>query len=794
MERRSFLKASAALGCAATVTGCKTDSDDVNVVPPKPPVVDEVVNWSACTCNCSYSCALKIYSQDGVLTRVESDSEGDDRFGNHQSRACLRGRAYKRKVYAPDRLKVPMKRVGKRGEGKFVEITWDEAYSTIAKELKRIIDTYGNESIYCQYGTGRLYSMYSGGHWTKAGQWGGKLLNILGGHLEQYNTYSSGQQANASKYTFGGGSTSNYAELANSDFFLNFGHNPAETEMSGTGGNYSLQEFTNHLESVFVDPRLSDTVVSNEKQWLPIRPGTDAILCEALSYEIITRGAADQAFLDKYCIGYDEKTLPESAPKNSDYKSHILGLGEDKIAKTPAYAAPICGIPEHKIKELADKLIAAERPFISQGLGVQRHAAGEVTVRAIIMLPCLLGKMGVSGTNTGLSIGKGINGFYSFSPTGSNPVKARIPCFKWSDAIVRGEEMTALKDGITGAEKLSTNLKFIWNYAGNTLINQHSDSNGTAKILEDESLCEFILVHDVQMTPSAKFADILLPDLMDVEVNDISANPGINISTVIAMTTNIEPQFSAKGNFEVCLEIAKRLGVEGEYAEGKTYNEWLTTLYNEQAVSRNLPNYDDLVKLGLYRVQNSSASIGLKSFIENPESNPLRTPSGKIEIYSETLAEMAATWELPDGDEIPAIPKYVKTWEGFEDEELKKQFPLQLIGHHTKGRTHSSFHSNDWLREAVQDSVWINNSDAQELGIKHGDEVIVESLRGKVRVQAKVTSRIIKGAASLPQGAWYKPENGVDVGGNVNTLTSARPTAIGKCNPQHTNLVKITRV
>ncbi|SDJ02324.1 anaerobic dimethyl sulfoxide reductase subunit A [Ferrimonas sediminum] len=789
MQRRDFLKLSATAGAVSCVTACGSKTAET-VTPPQPDA-QEQVNWGSCTCNCGHSCPLQVVTRDGDIVRIETDNLGDDSWESHQSRACAKGRSFKKKVYAADRLKAPMKRIGKRGEGRFVEISWEEAFDTIAAELRRVIDTYGNEAVYCQYGSGRLYSWFSGGHWNGGGRWGAKLLNLLGGYLGQYNTYSSGQASNAGQYTFGGRPVSGYAELQNSDFYLSFGHNPGETEMSGAGGGYDLSVLAKGLETVIVDPRYTDTLVSKEAKWLPIRPGTDAALCEALCYEIITRGAADEAFLNRYCVGYDNQTLPQGAPANADFKSHILGGGPDGVAKTPEYAAPITGIAADEIRALATKLIAAEAPFIGQGLGPQRQANGEQTVRAITMLPLLLGKVGLPGTSTGFTPAKNVFPL-TLSPTGANPTKAQIPCFMWSEAVARGEEMTALKDGVRGVDQLSTGIKFIWNYAGNALINQHSDANGTHRILEDESLCEFILVHDVQMTPSARYADILLPDLTDVEVNDISGNPATHAGVITAMTSAIRTPFEAKGCFEVCLEVARRLGVEREYAEGRSYQQWLEHLYNGFAASKGYPEYAELVRMGIYRVQDTTPKIGLEAFVDNPEANPLATPSGKIEIYSETLAQMAQSWVLPEGDEIPAIPSYVRTWEGYEDVDTRAEYPLQLIGHHTKGRTHSSFHSNRWMREAVEDCVWINPKDAQERMIQSGSLVLIRSKRGQVRVRARITPRIMPGVVSLPQGAWRNNAGEVDDGGCVNTLTAMRPTAIGKCNPQHTNLVEIT--
>jgi anaerobic dimethyl sulfoxide reductase subunit A len=187
----------------------------------------------------------------------------------------------------------------------------------------------------------------------------------------------------------------------------------------------------------------------------------------------------------------------------------------------------------------------------------------------------------------------------------------------------------------------------------------------------------------------------------------------------------------------------------------------------------------------------SESHCGLYNYVN--DGGELKTKSGRIELFSHEVDFMNKNWIKPDyvvGLHIPPIPAYIVTWEGYEDTSPELQdFPLQLAGHHTKGRTHSSFHSVQWLREAVMDAVWVNPKNAD--GFADGDWVIVESLRGKIKVRAKVTNRVMPGVASMPQGAWFKPSGDVDIGGCINTLTAYRPSPIAKANPQHTNRVRI---
>ncbi len=148
---------------------------------------------------------------------------------------------------------------------------------------------------------------------------------------------------------------------------------------------------------IIIDPRYTDTGAGREDEWIPIRPGTDAALVNGLAYVMITENPVDQEFLDKYCVGYDEKTLPASAPKNGHYKAYILGEGPDGVAKTPEWASQITGVPADKIIKLAREIGSTKPAFISRGWGPQRHANGEISTRAISMLAILTGNVGING-------------------------------------------------------------------------------------------------------------------------------------------------------------------------------------------------------------------------------------------------------------------------------------------------------------------------------------------------------------------------------------------------------------
>ena len=753
---------------------------------------DEKVIWSACTVNCGSRCPLRMHVVDGEIKYVETDNTGDDNYdGLHQVRACLRGRSMRRRVYNPDRLKYPMKRVGARGEGKFERISWEEAYDIIATNMQRLIKEYGNESIYLNYGTGTL-----GGTMTRSWPPGNtlvaRLMNCCGGYLNHYGDYSSAQIAEGLNYTYGGWADGNSpSDIENSKLVVLFGNNPGETRMSGGGVTYYLEQARqkSNARMIIIDPRYTDTGAGREDEWIPIRPGTDAALVNGLAYVMITENLVDQAFLDKYCVGYDEKTLPASAPKNGHYKAYILGEGPDGVAKTPEWASQITGVPADKIIKLAREIGSTKPAFISQGWGPQRHANGEIATRAISMLAILTGNVGINGGNSGAREGSYSLPFVRM-PTLENPIQTSISMFMWTDAIERGPEMTALRDGVRGKDKLDVPIKMIWNYAGNCLINQHSEINRTHEILQDDKKCELIVVGLPCVVAINRFPT-------DTEAEDFALDASCgNMSYVIFNDQVIKPRFECKTIYEMTSELAKRLGVEQQFTEGRTQEEWMRHLYaqSREAIPE-LPTFEEFRKQGIFKKRDPQGHhVAYKAFREDPQANPLTTPSGKIEIYSQALADIAATWELPDGDVIDPLPIYTPGFESYQDP-LNKQYPLQLTGFHYKSRVHSTYGNVDVLKAACRQEMWINPLDAQKRGINNGDKVRIFNDRGEVHIEAKVTPRMMPGVVALGEGAWYDPDaKRVDKGGCINVLTTQRPSPLAKGNPSHTNLVQVEKV
>ena len=799
LSRRSFAKWGAALSGAAFTAGSVLPVKSIASGKSSEKNSEIKSVWSACTVNCGSRCALRHQVQDDQIIATHTDNTGDDEYGDHQVRACLRGRSFRQRVYNPDRLKYPMKRIGKRGEGRFERISWEEAFDTIADNLKRIKKDYGNEAIYINYATGTLGGTVSKS-WPPAATPIARLMNCWGGYLNHYGDYSTAQIGVGLPYLYGGSWVDNNcsSDLINTKLIVNFCNNPAETRMSGGGIVYHMNEAKEraNVKMITIDPRKTDSTLNDGDEWVPIRPGTDAALVAGMAWVMITENLVDHDFLKRYTVGYDEDSLPASAPKGSSWKSYILGQGSDSTEKTPQWAARVTGVPANKIIRLAREIAMTKPCNIQQGWGLQRSANGEQACRAIGMLAVMTGNVGIAGGGNGAREGSYAMPFAVF-PTLSNPVKASIPMFMWTDAIHRHDEMTDKTDGIRGVERLNQPIKFIWNYAGNCIINQHSDTNRTHDILQDDSQCEMIVVIENHMTASARYADILLPDLTAAEQPDFSPQGYAgNMGYVIFADTAVSPMFECRSVYEMCTQIARRLGVEEAYTEGRDQEAWLRHIFAEsKKINPELPDFDTFRKMGIVKQENPEEPfVAHRSFRENPEGNPLDTPSGKIEIYSERLAEIEATWVLKEGDIIRPLPEYASSWEGHETE-LAKKYPLQLFGFHYKSRTHSTYGNVALLSDACRQEVWVNPIDAEQRGIKDGDMLKVWNDRGELRIPAKVTERIMPGVIGMGQGAWYKPDRkGVDHGACINTLTTQRPSPLAKGNPQHSNLVEIARV
>jgi anaerobic dimethyl sulfoxide reductase subunit A len=399
-------------------------------------------------------------------------------------------------------------------------------------------------------------------------------MNLLGGSLGYYNSYSWACISRATPYVYGTAVTGNQRQdWVNSKFIIMWGWNPAEMR-DGTNSDFFIKKASeNGARVVCIDPQMTMSAVSLADEWIPIRPGTDVAMMSAMAYVIISENLHDKDFIDRCCIGFDKLADAFRAVRmrRASYHDYIFGT-RDGIPKTPQWAEAITGIPASTIARIGREYGSSKPAVLYQGYGMQRRAYGEQPVLAGCVLAAITGNVGIpGGWASGIALQADDGGpFWNVFPTGSNPVTASIPVFLWTEAILRGTEMGPA-EGLRGTERLESNIKLIWSVASNILINQHSDVNRTAKILADESLVEFIAFQDQFMTPSGKFADLVLPVCTQFESWGLEDGWKYG-DEVIIMPQIASPPHETKSDYNICAELAERFGVRDQYT-GRTDRE-----------------------------------------------------------------------------------------------------------------------------------------------------------------------------------------------------------------------------
>jgi anaerobic dimethyl sulfoxide reductase subunit A len=692
---------------------------------------------SSCVHDCGGRCVLKLHIENGKIVRIESDNGEEP-----QLKACLRGRSYRQRVYSPNRLKYPLKRIGERGAGEFQRISWDEALDTVANALKRTKENYGSSAILYQFGAG------NGGVQLHGPKPVARLLNMFGGFSYLYGSCSCEGARFADKATYGTYRTGHTRDdFLNSRLIILWGWNPAVSRWSTNTNLQLVKSKEAGVRIVSVDPRYSESAAAYADQWIPIRPGTDTAMLIAMAYVIIKEGLQDQEFLNNYTIGFDK------------FKEYVNGE-EDGVPKTPSWAEPITEVPENIIENLAREYATAKPAALFTGWAPGRSAFGEQFHRAAHVLTAMTGNIGIPGGNPA---GHGrLPPYIPFGllPTGENPVKDKIHNTKIWDAILQGK-----------AGGYPTDIKMLYSTNGNPL-NQSLNLNKGIQALRK---LEFIVIHEQFMTATAKFADILLPINTHFERMDISRDwiGGALGPTFIYLDKAIDSLYESKSDFEICCELAPRLGIHNY--NDKSEEEWLKEFVKGETtgdggrlkegvwegLSDYIPDYDSFKEKKIHKVR--IPHVAFQEQIEDPQNHSFLTPSGKIEIYSQQLHKMS-------NPKIPPIPKYIEHWESHRDP-LTKKYPLQLITPHFRRRCHSTFDNIPWLKEVEPQQLWMNSIDAQVRGINNGAMIRIFNDRGEMIITAKVTERIVPGVVSLGQGAWYNPdENGIDKGGNPNVL------------------------
>ena len=700
---------------------------------------------SGCAHHCGGICLWKVHVKDGLITRLEADDGPEP-----QLRGCAKGHALRQQIYAPDRLKYPIKRIGQRGSGEFQRISWSEALDTVASQLKRVKDTYGPSAILFGYGGGNVSLLHGMGRII------GRLLAMFSGYTGTWSAPSWEAALFASMVTYGTTAVANTGDdVLNSKLIILWGVDPVVTIHSTNFTWYLIQAKEKGTKIISIDPRYTESTATFAHQWIPIKPSTDTAMLLAMAYVMIKENLHDRVFIDQYTMGFDK------------FRDYVLGI-EDGIPKTPSWAEPITGVSATVIEKLSREYATTKSAALISGIAPGRTAFGEQFHRATMTLASMTGNVGKHG---GEAAGRSLGDQYPFHtypfkvgpqmPYGDNPVDKEAPIrnialkrYKVPRSYARvhfAKQADAILKGKAGGYHADYKLFFVFN--GNP-VNQHAYAKKWVEALHQ---LEFMVVMEQFMTSTAKYADIVLPTCTLWERNDIIA--GGTTPHYVYLKKVIEPMYESKSPLQIAFELADRLGIP-EYKD-KSEDEWLRMLIEGSEV----PDYDDFKEKSIYRVKLSEPYVAFKDNIEDPGNHPFETDSGKIEIYSQELADK----QIPL---LPPIPKYFDPPEGPNDP-LTSKYPLQLITCRTKRRAHTQFETLPWLRELEDNRVMINTSDAKARRIQNNDLVSVFNDRGKIVIPAMVTERIMPGVINVPQGAWFSPdEKGIDRGGCPNVLTN----------------------
>lgn len=706
---------------------------------------EEIVT-STCGHNCGGRCVVNAHVRDGRIVKISTDP-GKWLPELPTLYACVRGFGQAERVNHPDRLKYPMRRTGPRGSGQFKRISWDEALDEVARQMRRIRDTYGPAAILDCSRTGSLSMLHS----RTTVQ---RLLHMFGGCTELWTNISAEAEIFAVRHTYG--TKANYKaagrepiDYINSKLIVMWGWSPGDGTF-GTGTLQYLKWAKKHgVRIICVDPRITHTSHQLADEHVFIRPSTDAAALIAMAYVIASEGLQDQAYLDRYVLGFDEQHLPAEALAGASYRSYLFG-DSDGIKKTPEWAAEITGIPADTIRRLAIEFATAKPAALHCGYAPGRTAYGEQFHRAAYALAAMTGNIGIPGGNSGTSNGATGRGGIKSLPAGPNPANARVAAPLLADLLTRG------KSGGYPAD-----IKMIYSVAGD-LFNQLPNINKTLAAL---SQIDFMVAHDHFLTPTSRHADILLPATTFWERNDLHTPWAGAGHYAIFMRKAIEPMYECRNDFDICADLAHRLGIDG-YSD-KTELEWLREFTKDSPID----DFDAFINQGLARLPAPDDAVAFAKEIRDPEHHPFSTPSGKIEIYAMSLADNPDPYGL---GRIPPIP----TWMPPHQPDLRH--PLELISPKSRARTHSIHDNQPVLSRADRDDVWIHPDDAQARCIVDGQPVRVSNDHGVTILPARVTERIAPGVVSIKEGAWFTPDAcGQDTNGCANTLTADRASPCG---------------
>lgn len=701
----------------------------------------------------------------------------------------------------PTRIKFPMVRKSwlehgpganpsKRGSDPFVQVDWDAACKLVAGELDRVRREYGNEAIFAG-----SYGWASAGRFHHAQSQLRRFLNCIGGFTRSVNSYSlaAGEVillhvlGDVREYVYF--PTSWQSIIESSELMVAFGGLPiknSQITQGGTGnhrqGQAMRQASAAGVEFVNISPLRSDAMDEVNAEWLAARPSTDTAILLGLAHTLLVENLHDREFLDRYTTGFDR------------FASYLLGQ-EDGIEKTAQWAAGISELPDESIRALARRM-SGSRTMLSLSWSMTRQDHGEQPFWAGIALAAMIGQIGLPGGGVGFGysavncIGNEITpvSFREF-PQGANAVKPFIPVARISDLLLNPGKQYEFN----GKTRTWPDIHIVY-WAGGNPFHHHQD---LGRMLTAWQKPDSIIVHEWCWNALAKHADIVLPCTTPLERQDLALTP--LDPYIVSMDAVIDPVGESRSDFDILRGIAKEMGIEESFTGGLDAAGWQRWIYQQSSELAKqsgieLPAFEKLRSGGWHKMQIPvKPMVMLSAFRQNPEGNPLKTPSGKIEIYSQTIAGF-------DYDDCPPHPAWMEPaeWLGADNGSC----PLHLISNQPKDKLHSQLDHGAVSRATKingREPVVMHPEDARARGIERNDLVRVFNQRGACICGALISDHIRRNVIQISTGAWFDPM--LDDGrllckhGNPNVLTLDKGTSSLAQGPiAHSCLVEVEKL
>ena len=674
-----------------------------------------------------------------------------------------------------------------RGSEDFVALPWDEALDIAAAEIDRVRKAHGNGAIF-----GGSYGWGSAGRFHHAQSQLHRFLNCIGGYVASFGSYSTGCAQAIMPHVFGEPFLKLLYEhqdgwptiCEHTETLVMFGGINAKNAQVSMGGitehetaDWFARFARKGMRRINIGPQRTDAPEGCD--WLPVRPATDTALMLALAHVLETEGLTDRDFLARCTVGYGR------------FRPYLTGESDGQ-PKSPEWAAPLCGVAPDTVRALARRM-ASTRTLITVAWSLQRAERGEQPYWMSAVLAAMLGQIGLPGGGVGYGygaiggVGKSLLGLTGMTlPQGENPVRDVIPVARIADMLRNPGQPY----DFNGRQKHYPDIRLI-HWAGGNPFHHHQDLNA---LHEAWARPETIIVHEPWWTATAKRADIVFPATTPYEREDIGRT---NLDDYLFhMPQLIPPVGEARNDYDILAGLAARLGAGTAFNAGRDAAGWIAHLYADYRVRAaaqgiDVPDLEGLraqnwLRLPI-RAEGPNRTL-FAPFRADPEAAPLRTPSGRIEIFSETIAGFGY-------DDCPGHPVWLPPaeWLGAATDAA----PLHLVSPQPGDKLHSQLESAlADVPGARPERLAIHPDDARFRGICDGDLLRVYNARGACRARARVTADIRPGVVALPTGAWFgDPGENLDPHGNPNVLTRDIGTSrLGQGCSAHTALVEVRRL